>query len=92
MKVAPPAGPLSAVILPSCRSRIFRVIESPRPVPLSFVVKNGWKTFPSLSGGIPGPSSVTDAITYRARCSTASPSAGTSPRVRTVSVTTSGEA
>ena len=34
-------------------------IASPRPVPLSFVVKNGWKTRSLWSGAIPEPLSAT---------------------------------
>ena len=67
-----------------------RVMERPRPVPDSFVVKKGWKIFPILSAGIPGPSSATVAITKRLRILTSGTSGGISECVRTVRLHPSG--
>src|SRR5262249_56439145 len=59
--------PTSAALLtsmrPSCASTIFRTIASPRPVPVTFVVKNGLKILSVTSAGTPGPSSATSTIT-----------------------------
>src|SRR5262249_22068734 len=64
---APRPGSLSTSMDPSCASTIFLEIAIPRPVPLSFVVKNGLKIRSIFSGGIPAPLSTTRT---RARSST----------------------
>src|SRR5678815_1188156 len=42
-------------IRPRCASTIWRAIASPRPVPVAFVVKKGWKMRSRMSRGIPLP-------------------------------------
>src|SRR5439155_22092729 len=47
---------------PPCFCTIRAAIDNPRPVPFSFVVKNGSKSLFSISGGMPFPVSVTSRI------------------------------
>jgi hypothetical protein len=65
--VAPFPGTLSTPIDPPWPSTIPWHIESPSPVPWpeGFVVKNGSKIRAAISGGIPGPLSVTRRTTRR---------------------------
>ena len=44
---------------PSCASTIFRMMASPSPDPCALVVKNGVNIRSTISGGSPGPSSLT---------------------------------
>ena len=59
--VVPPPGPIATEMLPPCSSMMPRQSDSPRPVPSpgAFVVKNGSKILPWISGGMPGPVSAT---------------------------------
>src|SRR5207245_1423113 len=52
--LAPPFSWLDAEIVPSWASMIRWTIASPRPVPVSLVVKNGLKMRSSTCGAIPG--------------------------------------
>ena len=72
--VVPPAGGQFTEICPRCASIMRFAIGNPRPVPPVFVVKNGVKTCPRISAGIPGPSSVNaisqpdSIVSMRPRC------------------------
>src|SRR5208283_345916 len=56
----PAPGLLVTSMLPSCAAIIPDVIDNPRPVPLSFVEKNGSNIFDFVSWSIPGPLSRID--------------------------------
>src|SRR4029077_11642856 len=55
----PASAALFTSIRPSWASTIFRTMASPRPVPVTFVVKKGLKILSATSAVMPGPSSVT---------------------------------
>ena len=79
VKVVPPSGARGAThTSPPCASTIRFTTASPSPVPVALVVKNGWKTWPASSAGMPGPSSLTSTRTRGA--SPASVSARTATR------------
>ena len=59
LTVVPPVGGQSMAIVPPCASTKRLAVESPSPVPRALVVKNGVKSFSRISGGMPGPLSVT---------------------------------
>src|SRR5262249_9944985 len=61
--LVPRPGALSTWIAPRCSSRMRWQIESPRPSPLSLVVKKGSKIRARMASGMPEPSSVTCAST-----------------------------
>src|SRR5207253_4951109 len=61
LTVRPRARPARTAIRPPCASIVRRAIASPRPVPLSFVEKNGSKRCGNASAGTPGPLSRTSS-------------------------------
>src|SRR5450755_583230 len=63
--VAPSVALFSAQMRPPCASIMVRETDSPIPMPLAFVVKNGSKMSPSSTEGIPGPVSLTITSTSR---------------------------
>ena len=67
VKVAPAPGVLVQRMVPPCSSTIWRVMESPRPVPWGLVVKNCSKRRGPTSGEMPGPVSLTDSSTLSSR-------------------------
>ncbi len=66
----PPESRLRAVISPPCSSAIRLAMGRPRPVPASWVEKNGSKILFSSDSSIPGPSSPTTILASPALCST----------------------
>ena len=62
-KVVPVPAALSAWIEPPCFWTMLNTIARPRPVPLSFVVKNGSKIFSRVSRDMPVPVSETRILT-----------------------------
>src|SRR5262245_17933875 len=55
--VKEPGSVTTSIIPPCCFTMMSWLIDSPSPVPspAGFVVKNGWKTFSLISGGMPIP-------------------------------------
>jgi hypothetical protein len=59
-KIAPPSGLFSAKIFPPWASMIDLHMESPRPIPVDFVVWKGENIASIVSGGMPLPESEID--------------------------------